>query len=203
MTYIVRNSRKKVPVMTKIVGYARVSTGSQSAAAQIEALKAAGADVVFQETASGAKRDRAQMIKAIGALEKNDTFLVTRLDRFARSTQDLLNRLEEVANKGAKFKSLADAWADTTTPHGKLFLTILGGLAEFERELIKARTDEGRRRAIERGVKMGRRLKLTPHQRDEVIKRRDKGESLMDLARSYGVTHPTIMLVLRTRDARQ
>jgi DNA invertase Pin-like site-specific DNA recombinase len=107
----------------------------------------------------------------------------------------------EVTGKGAKFKSLADAWADTTTPHGELLLTILGGLATFERALIKARTDEGRRRAIDRGVKMGRKLKLTPHQRAEVVRRHEEGDSIMDLAQSYGVSHPTIILVLRNAEA--
>ena len=72
--------------------------------------------------------------------------LVTRLDRLARSTRDLLNVLATVSERGAAFKSLADTWADTTTPHGRLILTVLGGLAEFERELIRARTGEGRAR---------------------------------------------------------
>src|SRR5262249_33399768 len=82
------------------------------------------------------------LAKAIDALGAGDVLLVTRLDRLARSTRDLLNVLATVTDKGAGFKSLADAWADTTTPHGRLMLTVLGGLAEFERELIKARTEE-------------------------------------------------------------
>ena len=82
--------------------------------------------------------------------------IVTRLDRLARSTRDLLNILDTVAKVGAGFKSLADTWADTTTPHGRLMLTVLGGLAEFERELIRAKTGEGRERAKARGVHMGR-----------------------------------------------
>src|SRR5262245_28260864 len=81
---------------------------------------------------------------------------VTRLDRLARSTRDLLNVLDELAKRGAGFRSLKDAWADTTTPHGKRMVTVLGGLAEFERELIRARTGEGRKRAKDRGVKFGR-----------------------------------------------
>jgi DNA invertase Pin-like site-specific DNA recombinase len=85
--------------------------------------------------------------------------MVTRLDRLARSTRDLLNVLDAVAKQGAGFKSLKDIWADTTTPHGRLMLTVLGGLAEFERELIRARTGEGRKRAQDRGVEFGRRAK--------------------------------------------
>jgi DNA invertase Pin-like site-specific DNA recombinase len=117
---------------------------------------------------------------------------VTRLDRLARSTRDLLNVLDELARRGAGFKSLADAWADTTTPHGRLMLTVLGGLAEFERELIRARTDEGRKRAKARGTKFGRPTALTPHQRQEVLQRLAEGAVQADLARTYGVSQATI-----------
>jgi Resolvase, N terminal domain/Helix-turn-helix domain len=113
-------------------------------------------------------------------------------DRLARSTRDLLNTLDAIAGKGAGFRSLGDAWADTTTPHGRLMLTVLGGLAEFERELIRARTHEGRERARANGVKLGRTPKLTPHQRREAIKRRDAGEATREIARSYNVSHSTI-----------
>jgi DNA invertase Pin-like site-specific DNA recombinase len=183
-----------------IVGYARVSTGSQSAEAQVEALTAAGADKVFQETASGAQTDRVQLAKAIAALGEGDTLLVSRLDRLARSTIDLLNTLEAVAKKGAAFKSLADTWADTTTPHGRLILTVLGGLAEFERELIRARTGEGRLRAKAAGRKFGRKPKLTAFQEQEIVRRRADGESLKGLARSYGVSHPSIMRALERQE---
>jgi DNA invertase Pin-like site-specific DNA recombinase len=92
----------------------------------------------------------------------------------------------------ATFKSLGDPWCDTTTPHGRLMLTVLGGLAEFERHLILARTDEGRKRAQQRGVKFGRKLKLTSHQWQEALARRAAGEALVDIARSYAVSHSTI-----------
>ena len=117
--------------------------------------------------------------------------MVTRLDRLARSTRDLLNTLATIAGKEeAGFRSLADVWADTTTAHGRLMLTVLGGLAEFERELIRARTGEGRERAKARGQSLGRPFKLTPHQRSEAIIRRDRGKSFTDIARSYAV-HPS------------
>ena len=106
----------------------------------------------------GAVTDRKALAKAIAALGSGDVLLVTRLDRLARSTRDLLNVLDNVSKAGAKFKSLADAWADTTTPHGELMITILAGLATFERHLIKARTDEGRKRAEAHGVRFGRPL---------------------------------------------
>jgi DNA invertase Pin-like site-specific DNA recombinase len=174
-------------------GYARVSTDGQSVAAQVAALRAAGAGKVFREVASGAKTDRAQLRKAIVALSVGDVPMVTRLDRLARSTRDLLNTLAAITDRKAGFRSLADAWADTTTSHGRLMLTVLGGLAEFERDLIRARTSEGRERAVARGVQMGRPPKLTPHQRREALRRRDRGyETLADIARSYNVSAATI-----------
>ncbi len=106
---------------------------------------------MFADKISGVVTDRKALAKAIAALGEDDVLVVTRLDRLARSTRDLLNVLDSVAKAGAGFRSLADAWADTTTPHGRLMLTVLGGLAEFERELIKARTDEGRKRAQAKG----------------------------------------------------
>jgi DNA invertase Pin-like site-specific DNA recombinase len=176
-----------------IYGYARVSTDGQSVAAQVAALQAAGASKVFREVASGAKTDRAQLRKAIAVLHAGDVLMVTRLDRLARSTRDLLNTLAAITGSKAGFRSLGDAWADTTTAHGRLMLTVLGGLAEFERDLIRTRTGEGRARAIARGQKMGRPPKLTPHQRREAIKRRDRGgESLADIGRSYNVSGATI-----------
>jgi DNA invertase Pin-like site-specific DNA recombinase len=110
--------------------------------------------------------------------------MVTRLDRLARSTRDLLNILDTITKAGAGFKSLTDAWADTTTAHGRLMLTVLGGLAEFERELILARTSDGRTRAKARGVRFGRPPVLTPHQRQEAIQQLTEGATQADLARS-------------------
>jgi DNA invertase Pin-like site-specific DNA recombinase len=117
---------------------------------------------------------------------------VTRLDRLARSTRDLLNVLASITEKNAGFRSLGDTWADTSTAHGRLMLTVLGGLAEFERELIRARTGEGRERAKARGVRLGRKPKLTPHQRSEAVARRANGELLTAIARTYAVSHSTI-----------
>lgn len=175
-----------------IYGYARVSTDGQSVDAQVRQLTDAGCRKVFREIASGSKTDRAQLRKALGHLEADDVLMVTRLDRLARSTRDLLNTLAAIGDKQAGFRSLGDVWADTTTPHGRLMLTMLGGLAEFERELIKARTGEGRVRAVARGVKLGRKPKLSLHQQREAIARRDSGEPLTDIARSYNVHHATI-----------
>ncbi len=118
--------------------------------------------------------------------------VVTRLDRLARSTRDLLNVLATVAERQAGFRSLKDAWADTTTPHGRLMLTVLGGLAEFERELIRARTGEGRKRAQARGVRFGRPAALTSHQRHEALQGLANGEAQADVARSFNVSQATV-----------
>lgn len=175
-----------------IYGYARVSTDGQSLASQDAQLHAAGCAKVYAEKVSGARTDRAELAKLLKRLDKGDVLVVTRLDRLARSTRDLLNILDAVAKAGAGFKSLGDAWADTTTPHGRLMLTVLGGLAEFERELIIARTSDGRARAKGRGVKFGRPPALTAHQRREAIQRLAEGETQADIARSYGVSQATV-----------
>lgn len=175
-----------------IFGYARVSTDGQTLDAQRDALKANGATKVYEEKVSGAKADRAQLAKTIDALKTGDVLLVTKLDRLARSTRDLLNTLDTVSNKGAGFKALDNPMMDTTSPHGKLILAVLGALAEFERSMILARTSEGRKRAQDRGVKFGRKPSLTPHQRREALARREAGEALTDIGRSYNVSHSTI-----------
>src|SRR3978361_500643 len=173
-------------------GYARVSTDGQSVEAQVRQLTKAGCKKVFRETASGAKTDRSQLRKALDQLDAGDVLMVSRLDHLARSTRDLLNTLATITERKAGFRSLTDAGAATTRPHGRLMLTVLGGLAEFERELIRTRTGEGRERAKAGGVILGRKPKLTSHQRREAIARRDAGEVLTEIARSYNVSHSTI-----------
>jgi DNA invertase Pin-like site-specific DNA recombinase len=175
-----------------VYGYARVSTNGQDLSAQDAELHGAGCVKVYREKASGAKTDRPELAKAIRRLEQGDVLVVTRLDRLARSTRDLLNVLATIAERGAGFRSLKDTWADTTTPHGRLMLTILGGLAEFERELIRARTGEGRKRAKARGVRFGRPRKLTAHQREEALQRLAAGETQMDVARTFNLSSATI-----------
>jgi DNA invertase Pin-like site-specific DNA recombinase len=147
--------------ISMIYGYARISTDGQSVTAQVAVLRKHGAGKVFREVASGAKTDRPQLRRLLAGINAGDVVMVTRLDRLARSTRDLLNTLEAITSKKAGFRSLGDASADTTTAHGRLMLTVLGELAEFERDLIRTRTTEGRDRAKARGVKLGRKPKLT------------------------------------------
>jgi DNA invertase Pin-like site-specific DNA recombinase len=172
-----------------ILGYARVSSQEQDLSAQENELRAAGAAKVYREKVSGTKAQRAELLKVINRLEPGDVLTVTRLDRLARSTRDLLNLLNTISERGASFRSLRDTWADTTNAHGRLIITVLGGLAEFERELIRSRCGEGMVRAKER---FGRPPKLTPHQRKEARARLEAGETQSDIARSYNVDATTI-----------
>lgn len=175
-----------------VYGYARVSTDGQTLASQEAQLVAAGCGKIFAEKVSGARSDRIELGKLLKRIAADDTMIVTRLDRLARSTRDLLNILHSLADKGAKFKSLADPWCDTSTPQGELLVTILAGFAQFERHLIKARTDDGRRRARERGVPFGRPSKLNTEQRREALQRLANGDTLVDVARTFGVDPTTI-----------
>ncbi len=175
-----------------VYGYARVSTDGQSPTSQDAELHAAGCAKVYAEKISGARSNRPELAKVLKRLDTGDVLIVTRLDRLARSTRDLLNILDDIAKRGAGFKSLHDAWADTTSAHGRLMVTILAGLAEFERELILARTSDGRARAKARGVRFGRPTALTSHQRAEVLQRLANGEVQADVARSFNVSQATI-----------
>jgi DNA invertase Pin-like site-specific DNA recombinase len=177
------------------LGYARVSTVGQSLESQVQQLREHGCTRLFQEKISGGKSDRPRLARLLSSLGPGDTLVVTRLDRLARSTADLLNIIQATTKKGASFLSLAEPWANTVTPVGKLMLTVLGGIAEFERDLIALRTNEGRARARKSGVKFGPKFKLTTHQIEEIKKRREAGESCRFLARSYGVSANTISRV--------
>ena len=160
--------------------------------AQQASLKAAGADKVYAEKVSGVVTDRRELAKAIASLTCGDVLIVTKLDRLARPTRDLLNTIATVSDKAAGFKVLDNPSLDTTCAHGRLLLNILGSIAEFERELIKSRTGEGRARAKLRGVRFGRKPKLTAHQVQEALTRRQAGEALSEIGRSYNVSHSTI-----------
>lgn len=176
-----------------IYGYARVSSDGQSTVAQVEELRRAGAEKIYSEKVSGANiANRKEMAKVIAKLEDGDTLLVTKLDRLARSTLDLLSTLDTLSKRGAGFRSLGEEWANTTSASGRLMVTILGGFAEFERALINSRTAAGRERAKLLGLHMGRRPKLTEAQRAYVAKERAAGLSTRELGRAMNVSHNTI-----------
>ena len=170
-----------------LYGYARVSTQDQHLTGQLEALKSAGAATIFREKVSGVRADRPQLAKLMASLRAGDVVVVTKLDRLGRSTRELLDLIERIGKAGASFRSLGDPLWDTGSSQGRLLSTMLAAIAEFERELIRERTGEGRKRAMAAGVKFGRKPKLSDFQRKEAIKRRAAGETLASIARSYAV----------------
>jgi DNA invertase Pin-like site-specific DNA recombinase len=151
------------------------------------ALKAAGAERIFQEKISGARADRPQLAKLMASPKAGDVVLVTKLDRLGRSTRELLGLIDAIGKAGAAFRSLGDPLFDTTSSQGRLLSTLLAAIAEFERDLIRERTGNGRERAMAKGVKFGRKPKLSEYQRAEAIKRREAGETLAEIAKSYAV----------------
>src|SRR6478672_7502069 len=170
-----------------IIGYARVSTQDQHLTGQLEALTAAGAMTIYREKISGVRADRPQLTKLMAGLKAGDIVVVTKLDRLGRSTRELLDLIERIGKGGASFRSLGDPLWDTSSSQGRLLSTLLAAIAEFERDLIKERTGDGRKRAMANGIKFGRKPKLSDFQRQEAIKRRAAGETLAEIAKSYAV----------------
>ncbi len=187
----------KIPAPFRLVGYARVSTYGQTLDAQLEQLKAAGCGVIYREKVSGARADRRELMRMLRQVQAGDMVVVTRIDRLARSTFDLFAIVKQIADAGARFRSLAEPWADTGTSTGRLMLAVLGGLADVERDLIRTRTAEGRSRAKANGQHMGRPPALTPQQQAEARQRRADGATLKELARSYNVGVATIARLMK------
>lgn len=180
-----------------LIGYARVSTTGQNLESQIEHLQNEACDTIFQEKLTGFDRRRPQLEKMLGGLQPGDTLIVTSLDRLARSTHDLFVITRKIEAAGASFRSLREPWADTTSSMGKFLLTVFAGLSELERNLINERTDEGRTSAKKRGVKFGRKTKLTPHQQNQVRSMLKDGQSIRAIARHFNVGVATIDRIKR------
>jgi DNA invertase Pin-like site-specific DNA recombinase len=174
------------------LGYARVSTDDQNLDHQRERLHGAGCERLFEEKISGARRDRPELTRLLDQLRRDDVVVVTRLDRLARSTGDLLAIAEAIRAKEAGLLSLAEPWADTTSPAGRMVLTVFAGIAEFERELIRQRTEEGRQAARKRGVSFGRPPKLRPDQQELVLRLLREGRPVSEVARTFNVHPATI-----------
>ncbi|WP_242122281.1 recombinase family protein [Sphingomonas lacusdianchii] len=179
-----------------LIGYARVSTDDQDLRLQRAALKQAGCTRTFEERISGTKRDRSELSKMIEQLRHNDTVVVTRLDRLARSTRDLLDIAEKLKTAGVGLRSLAEPWADTTSPAGRMVLTVFAGIAEFERDLIHQRTSSGRIAAKERGVRFGRPPKLSSEQIKLGERLISEGTSVREAARLLKCHHATLYRAL-------
>lgn len=177
----------------RLIGYARVSTKGQDLAYQLGKLNAAGCQIVFQEKRSGKNTsERPQLEKLLSSLVAGDMVLATATDRVARDPLDLLNILNTVKAAGAGLRLLDEPFIDTTSEMSDLIIFLVGWAARWQRRRILENTAQGRERARERGVKFGRKPKLSPVQRQEVIRRIAAGELVRDIAYAYNVSHSTI-----------
>jgi DNA invertase Pin-like site-specific DNA recombinase len=180
-----------------LIGYARVSTQGQDLTQQRATLRETGCTRIFEEKVSGAKRDRPELVNLLGHLRSGDVVTVTRLDRLARSTRDLLEIAERIKEAGAGLRSLAEPWADTTTPAGRMVLTVFAGMADFERSLIVERTGAGRVAAKARGVKFGPRPMLDAEQIAHARRLiTDDSRPVTEVARLLGVHRATLYRAL-------
>jgi len=177
-----------------VIGYARVSTKGQDLSLQLEELTKYGCDKIFKEKDSGSKTDRPELKKALDYLREEDVLVVYKLDRLARSTFDLHKIAQDLTAKGIGLVFIKEK-IDFTTPSGKLMFSMLGAIAEFERELINDRTAEGRERAKAQGKHMGRRGQDEKQVRKalSLFTERDKrGLSVNDIVKMTGVPRSTI-----------
>jgi DNA invertase Pin-like site-specific DNA recombinase len=180
------------------IGYARVSTEEQNLDMQLVALRKAGCKKIFQEKISGTKWERPELHKMLGIVDAGDIVIVWRLDRLARSTKMLLEITDRILEVGAKFSSLSEPWADTTSPAGKMIMTFFAGMAEFEKELIRDRTGSGRKAAKERGVKFGRPSKMTEAQMKAAKRLLRDGQSIRQVAATFNIHYTTLYRLLRS-----
>ena len=180
----------------QLIGYARVSTQGQDLEQQRLALGQHGCQRIFEEKVSGAKRDRPELGRLLDHLRPGDVLIVTRLDRLARSTTDLLHIAERLKEIGAGLRSLAEPWADTTSPAGRMILTIFAGIADFERSLISERTSAGRAAAKAKGVRFGPKPTLTSDQVTHAKRMIEEGQSVSEVARLLGVHRATLYRAL-------
>jgi DNA invertase Pin-like site-specific DNA recombinase len=179
-----------------LVGYARVSTDDQNLDLQRAALTEAGCKRIYEEKVSGASRNRPELTGLLDHLRAADVVVVHRLDRLARSTRDLLEIAELIKEAEAGLRSLCEPWADTTSPAGRMVLTVFAGIAEFERALIHQRTGAGRAAAMKRGVRFGRPPKLTVEQIALGQRLIEEGRSAQDVAKMFKVHAATFYRAL-------
>jgi DNA invertase Pin-like site-specific DNA recombinase len=182
-----------------LIGYARVSTEDQDLAGQRSALKDVGCKRIYEEKVSGARRGRPELARMLDQLRSGDVVVVSRLDRLARSTRDLLEIAEQLKEAEAGLRSLHEPWADTTSPGGRMVLTVFAGIAEFERELIRERTRAGRVAAQARGVRFGRPPKLTADRIALAQRLVGEGTSVPEASKILNVHRATLYRALRSR----
>ena len=174
------------------IGYARVSTLDQNLDLQLQALRKAECRKTFQEKVSGSNRNRPEFRRMLDQIREDDTIVVWKLDRVARSTRDLLETMEIIREAGGRFQSISEPWADTTSHSGKMIMTIFAGIAEFERDLIRERTGAGREAAKKRGVRFGRSRKLASDQHELARRLVSEGKSVREIASVFNVHPATI-----------
>ena len=185
------------------IGYARVSTQDQNLDLQRDALTRAGCDKIIEDTASGGKAHRSGLDRMRELLRAGDVLVVWRLDRLGRSLRNLIELLTELEQLGIGFQSITEA-IDTTTPGGKLVFHIFGALAEFERNLIRERTNAGLAAARARGKKGGRRKKLNLQQQALAVDLyRQRKHSIDEICRTLGISKPTLYAYVGTDDGKQ
>ena len=178
------------------IGYCRISTDNQNPDLQLTALKRAGCRKIFTDKATGANVKRPELEKCLKALTSGDVLIVWKLDRLGRSLHDLIGLLDDLKARGVAFRSLTEA-IDTATPTGRAMWQMVGILAELERSLIQERTKAGRAAAVARGVKLGRKPKLSPQQVAHARKLLEQGEHPSDIARLLKVSRRTLDRALR------
>ena len=175
------------------IGYARVSSTHQSLDRQLGALRAERVHVIYREKASGkATKGRPELEKALDELGKGDILIVAEWDRATRSMFDGIHIIERIKARGALIKVLDKPHLDLTTPLGRGFIAFLSAMAEDERHRILKRANDSRASARKRGVRFGRKPKLTDHQQAEALKRLAAGESCRAIGKTMGVHHATI-----------
>lgn len=180
-------------------GYARVSTVHQDLESQIQMLKKEGCDVIYQEKFTGTKKDRPEFQKLLKELKKGDTLVVTKLDRFARSTADGINTIKELFERGIKVHVLNMGIVEDT-PTGRLILSIMLAFAEFERDMIVERTQEGKAIAKQKpGFREGRPKKFSKAQIEHAIRLKDEGYSYKQVAEMTGISKSTLIRARRER----
>jgi len=181
------------------IGYARVSTDKQSLIRQTDQLTQAGCERIFMEKISGGKSDRPELLRMLDVVREGDTVIVTELSRLSRSVKDLFNLIEKLHTLGADIRSLKESWADTTTPQGKLLFAIFAGIAEFERDLIRQRTNEGLSAARARG-RHGGRPTVDENRIHLAIKMyQSKSCTLSEITKATGVCKATLYKYLKKR----
>lgn len=178
------------------IGYARVSTTDQTTALQIDALKQAGCTRIFEDTISGSTTKRPQLDRCLKALKPGDVLVVWKLDRLGRGLAHLISLIDTLRARSIGFRSLSEA-IDTTSAQGKLVFHMMGALAEFERSLIAERTSAGRTAAKARGVRFGRKPKLTPQQIEHATKLSASGTPVVEIAQLLNVSKFTVYRAFR------